>query len=163
MLFRSEWINGAERSSFHSTLNSLKGLLAHDVATGGSTETRAARRLGEEFLLQRSLFRRLSTGEPVAPWGDSFAYPSRWRYSILNAADYFREAAAVDRVKPDPRMADTIDRIRTTRQPDGTWLQNGVMTGRVWFEVDAPEGEPSKWLTLIGTRVLDWWDQTPPA
>lgn len=158
-----EWVNGAERSSFHSTLNSLKGLLAHDIATGGSEETRAARRRGEEFLLQRKLFRRLSTGKPVAPWVDWFAYPSRWRYSILNATDYFREAAAINLVEPDPRLAEAIGRIRAARQPDGTWLQNGVMAGQVWFDVDAPEGEPSKWLTLIGTRVLGWWDQTLPA
>ncbi len=51
-------------------------------------------------------------------------------------------------------MADAIDIIRSARQPDGTWLQ----AGRVWFEVDIPAGEPSKWLTLNGIRVLDWWD-----
>jgi len=27
----------------------------------------------------------------------------------------------------------------------------------VWFEVDAPPGEPSKWLTLFAARVLTWW------
>jgi hypothetical protein len=26
--------------------------------------------------------------------------------------------------------------------------------GQVWFEVDVPPGEPSKWLTFYGTRVL---------
>lgn len=158
-----EWVNGAERSSFHSTLNSLKGLLAHDIATGGSADTRTARKRGEEYLLRRGLFRRLSTGEPVASWVGKFAYPFRWRYSILNAADYFREAAAVDDTAPDPRMTDAIARIRGARQPDGTWLQTGVLAGRVWFDVDTPEGEPSRWLTLIATRVLNWWDGHSPA
>ena len=59
-----EWVEGSTRSSFHSTLNALKGLLAHETATGGTEATRAARRAGEEFLLERGLFRRLSTGEP---------------------------------------------------------------------------------------------------
>lgn len=31
-----EWIEGSTRSSFHSTLNSLKGLLAYEIATGGN-------------------------------------------------------------------------------------------------------------------------------
>jgi hypothetical protein len=151
-----EWVEGSTRSSFHSTLNSLKGLLAYDIATGGTDATRAARRAGEEYLLRRGLFRRLTTGQPVAPWVNRFAYPFRWRYSMLNAAEYFRQAAQFDGAPPDPRMADAIEFIRAARQPDGTWLQAYRYPGRVWFEVDVPEGEPSKWLTLFGTRVLDW-------
>ncbi|MFB9905755.1 squalene cyclase [Allokutzneria oryzae] len=153
-----EWVEGSTRSSFHSTLNSLKGLLAYDLATGGTEATRAARRSGEEYLLRRGLFRRLSTGEPVAPWVDRFAYPFRWFYSVLNAVEYFRQATQVDGGTPDPRMADAIELIRAARQPDGTWLQARRHPGRVWFEVDAPAGAPSKWLTLFGTRVLAWWD-----
>jgi hypothetical protein len=153
-----EWEEGSTRSSFHSTLNSLKGLLAYDVATGGTGATLAARRSGEEYLLRRGLIRRLSTGEPVGPWVDCFAHPFRWVYSVLNAAEYFRQASGVDGRGPDPRMADAIELIRAARQPDGTWLQAGRHPGRVWFEVDAAVGEPSKWLTLFGTRVLAWWD-----
>ena len=152
------WVEDSKRSSFHSTLSSLRGLLAWESATGGTDATRAARREGEEYLLRRGLFRRLSTGEPVAPWVDWFAYPFRWRYNVLVAADYFRRAAEFDGGKPDPRMADAIALIRAARQPDGTWLQGPVLAGRVWFDVDVPEGQPSKWLTLYGTRVLEWWD-----
>ncbi|MGH3358392.1 MAG: squalene cyclase [Nocardioidaceae bacterium] len=156
------WVEGSTRSSFHSTLNSLKGLLAHDIATGGTDATRAARRGGEEYLLQRGLFRRLSTGEPVAPWVDGFAYPFRWYYDVLNAAEYFRAAALHDDAPADQRMADAIELIRAARRPDGTWLQTGPHPGRVWFEVDVREGQPSTWLTLFGTRVLDWWDSRTP-
>jgi hypothetical protein len=152
------WVEGSARSSFHSTLNSLRGLLAYDAATGGTDATRAARRSGEEYLLRRRLFRRLSTGEPAGPWVDRFAYPFRWVYSVLNAAEYFRRALLLDGVSPDPRMADVIELIRAARQPDGTWLQAGRHPRREWLEVDASAGQPSKWLTLYGTRVLDWWD-----
>jgi hypothetical protein len=55
-------------------------------------------------------------------------------------------------------MADAIELIRAARQPDGTWIQTDALPGRVWFDVDVAEGEPSKWLTLSGIRVLDWWD-----
>ena len=153
-----EWVEGSTRSSFHSTLNSLKGLLAYDTATGGTEATHASRSSGAEYLLARGLFRRLSTGEPVGPWVDRFTYPCRWVYSVLNAADYFREASLLDGVPPDPRMAQAIEIIRSARQQDGTWLQASRHPGRVWFEVDAPAGEPSKWLTLSAIRVLAWWD-----
>ena len=86
-----------------------------------------------------------------------YTYPFRWRYNVLNAADYFRQACELDGGLPDPRMAEAIELIRAARQPDGTWLQGRPHPGRVWFEVDVPAGEPSKWLTLFGTRVLDWW------
>jgi hypothetical protein len=157
-----DWVEGSTRSSFHSTLNSLKGLLAYDAATGGTDTTRGARREGEEYLLERDLFRRLSTGEPVGDWVDRFAYPFRWFYSVLNAADYFRQSVLLEGRKPDPRMAEAIEMIRTARQPDGTWLQARRHPGRVWFEVDVDAGEPSKWLTLYATRVLDWWDDAKP-
>lgn len=148
-----EWVEGSKRSSVHSTLNSLKALLAWETATG-SAAAREARHAGEEYLLERGLFRRLSTGEPIAEWVSRFSYPFRWCYDVLNAAEYFRLAAP----RPDPRMAEAIELIRGARQPDGTWLQGRRDPGRVWFDVDAPAGEPSKWLTLSATRVLNWWD-----
>lgn len=153
-----DWVEGSTRSSFHSSLNSLKGLLAYDMATGGTAATREARMAGEEYLLERGLFRRLSTGEPVDHWVNRYAYPFRWYYSVLNAADYFRLAA--DGSKPDPRMAEAIEMIRAARQSDGTWIQERRHPGRVWFEVDVPAGERSKWLTFHAIRVLDWWDST---
>jgi hypothetical protein len=153
-----EWVEGSTRSSFHSTLNSLKGLLEYDAATGGTDATHEARRRGEEYLLERDLFRRLSTGEPVEYWVNRYAYPFRWFYSVLNAAEYFRLARLWDGRPPDPRMSEAMEMIRAARQSDGTWIQERRHPGRVWFEVDVPAGEPSKWLTLYATRVLDWWD-----
>ncbi|OZC59912.1 squalene cyclase [Rhodococcus sp. 06-470-2] len=153
-----EWVDGSTRSSFHSTLNSLKGLLAYDAATGATMETRAARRTGEEYLLTRKLLYTLSTGEAVGPWVSRFVHPFRWMYSALNALDYFRHASLLDGTPPDRRLEEAIGVVRAARQSDGTWLQGRTLSGRVWFETDVPEGERSKWLTLIGTRVLTWWD-----
>lgn len=151
-----DWVEGSVRSSFHSTLNSLKGLLSYEAMTGQST--RGIRRRGEEYLLERRLYRRLSTGDPVGPWVFRFAYPFRWFYNVLNAAEYFCGASSIDGTPPDPRMADAIENIRDQRRPDGTWIQARRHPGRVWFEVDVEAGEPSRWLTLSGSRVLDWWD-----
>jgi hypothetical protein len=153
-----EWVNGSTRSSFHSTLDSLKGLLAHEGATGGTVATRAARLAGEAYLLERRLMVRRTTGEVVGPWVTRFTYPFRWVYSVLSAADHFRSASLLDDMPPDRRLADAIEAIRAQRQPDGTWLQGRPHPGRVWFEVDVLEGEPSRWLTFFATRVLSWWD-----
>jgi hypothetical protein len=155
------WVEGSRRSSFHSTLNSLKGLLSYEIATGGRDELREARHGGEEYLLERRLMRTLSSGELVGPWVTEFAYPFRWLFSVLNAVDYFRAAALQDATAPDPRLADAIEVIRAARQPDGTWLQERRHPGRVWFDIDVPPGEPSPWLTFYGTRALAWWDDAP--
>ncbi|MEV6898208.1 squalene cyclase [Amycolatopsis sp. NPDC051372] len=153
------WVEGAERSSVHSTLNALKALLDYEKAGGSVADVRLG---GEEYLLSRNLYRRRSTGEPIAPWVRFFSYPFRWFYNILNAADYFRAAALFDGTAPDPRMAEAIEIIRAARQPDGTWLQARRHPGEVWFEIDAPGGEPSKWVTFHALRVLDWWDSDTP-
>jgi hypothetical protein len=153
-----EWESGSTRSSFDSTLNSLKGILYYETVAGGSEELRAARHGGQGYLLERRLMFSLTTGEPVGPWVTRFAYPFRWLYSVLNSLDYFRAAALHDGVPPDRRMAEAIEVVRAARQPDGTWIQERRHPGRAWFEVDVPVGEPSKWLTFYATRVLDWWD-----
>ena len=101
---------------------------------------------------------RASTGEPVGDFVSEFVYPDRHRYSALAALDHFRAAALFEQMPPDERLADAARLVRSKRQPDGRWLQTTPLPGRTWFDVDAAEGEPSRWLTLIGTRVLDWWD-----
>jgi hypothetical protein len=145
------------RSSFHSTLNAARGILAYERITG-DTSMREARHGGEEYLLSRRLMYRASTGDPVGPFVTRFVYPNRHRYSALAALDHFRDVSLLEGTPPDPRLADAIEVVRTARQPDGTWLQTTPLAGRTWFDVDVPEGQPSKWLTLMGTRVLDWWD-----
>ncbi|WP_114561150.1 squalene cyclase [Desertihabitans aurantiacus] len=152
-----EWVEGSTRSSFHSTLNSLKGLLWYEELTGDDS-LRAVRHTGEEYLLRRRLLHRLSTGEPVAPWVSQFGYPFRAAYSALNATDYFRRAALHDDRAPDLRLADAVEVVLGRQRPDGTWLQEHPQRGAVWFAEDVPAGQPSRWLTLHGLRVLRWWD-----
>src|SRR5260370_36203235 len=75
--------NGSVRSSFHTTIRVLEGLSAHERATGGSPESIAARRRGEEYLLERTLFRRKSTGEVVDPAWLPFSFPTPWHHDWL--------------------------------------------------------------------------------
>lgn len=150
------------RSSFHSTLNAVVEMLSYERLTGDES-LREARHSGEEYLLSRGLMRRLSTGEIVGPFVTDFIAPNRWQYSALAALDHFRQVTLLEVTAPDPRMGEAIEAVRAARQPDGTWLQGDLPGGAVWVNIDAPQGEPSKWLTLIGTRVLDWWDAAQTA
>ena len=84
--------NGSVRSSFHTTIRVLEGLLAHERATGGSAQSIAARRRGEHYLLERKLFRRKSSGAVVDPAWLEFSFPTRWHYDVLRALEYFRAA-----------------------------------------------------------------------
>ena len=148
--------NGSVRSSFDTTIDVLDGLLEFELAAGPAAEVRAARRSGEEYLLQRGLFRRKSTGTVVQPAYLEFAFPYYWRYDVLRALDYFRRSAA----DPDPRMAEAVAVIQARRQPDGRWLLDRIYPGRVHFDLEGAEGTPSRWNTLRALRVLSWWDRT---
>src|SRR5215475_9746891 len=46
----------SQRSSFHTTICVLEGLLEYERAVGGSAEVAESRRHAEEYLLERSLF-----------------------------------------------------------------------------------------------------------
>jgi hypothetical protein len=148
--------NGSVRSSFATTINVLEGLLAHERATGGSPESVAARRRGEEYLLERKLFRRRSTGEVVNPSWLQFSFPTHWHYDVMRALEYFRLAADV----PDPRLEEAIHLLRSKQQPDGTWLLENTHPGKVHFELESGDNEPGRWSTLRALRILGWYEKS---
>jgi hypothetical protein len=147
--------NGSVRASFATTICVLEGLLAHERVTGGSARAVAVRRRGELYLLDRSLFRRLSTGDVVDPDWLRFSFPTWWHYDVLRALDYFRDAADA----PDPRLAEAVALLRSKRQPDGTWPLEHTHPGAVHFSLEDGDGHPSRWNTLRGLRVLNWYDR----
>jgi hypothetical protein len=147
--------NGSVRSSFHTTIRVLEGLLEHERAKGGSAESIAARRRGEEYLLERRLFRRKSTGEVVDPAYLQFSFPTRWHYDVLRGLEHFRTVGD----PPDPRVNEAVGLLRSKRQPDGTWLLENTHPGAIHFMLDAGDGLPSRWNTLRALRVLRWHDR----
>lgn len=151
--------NGSVRSSFHTTINVLEGLLEFERNTGGTPESREARRAGEEYLLRRSLFRRVSTGEPADERFMYIIHPSRWFYDVLRALDYFRSASSLTGAPPDPRLGEAIEHIRSRRLDDGRWPVDWNPPGRTWFDLEDGVGSPSRWVTLRALRVLKWWDE----
>lgn len=144
--------NGSTRGSFHTTISVLEGLLEHDRATGGMASVTAARRKGEEYLLERRLFRSLSTGEVIDPAWTLFAYPTRWHYDVLRGLDYLRCAG----VEPEDRIAEAIELVEKNRGDDGRWPLQNSHPGPVHFDMDEGEDKPSRWNTLRALRVLNW-------
>jgi hypothetical protein len=145
--------NGSTRASFHSTIEVLEGLLAYERGTGGPSEVRTARLRGQEYLLERRMLRRLSTGEVIDPTFTQFSYPTGWYYDVLRGLDYLRAAAAV----PDERVAEAIDLVESKRDADGRWPLENPRPGRLHFAMDEGEGRPSRWNTLRAMRVLRWY------
>ncbi|MDQ2750078.1 MAG: hypothetical protein M3Y44_11245 [Actinomycetota bacterium] len=146
--------NGSVRSSFATTICVLDGLLEHERATG-SDKAVAARHRGQEYLLERRLSRRLSTGEVADPDWLRFSFPTWWHYDVLWALDYFRAVGDA----PDPRLAEALALLRSKQQPDGTWLLENTHLGDVHFSMEDGDGQPSRWNTLRALRVLNWADR----
>ncbi len=172
----------SQRSSFHTTICVLEGLLEYERAiTASSTEAEAlqaqqahrahaieiaaARHRAVEYLLARSLFRRRSTGEIANAEFLELAFPPRYHYDILRALDYFRAASmhtnaiTASASKPDPRMNETISLLESKRQPDGRWLLENSYTESLALPLTESIGQPSRWNTLRALRVLRWYHQ----
>lgn len=138
------------RSSFHTTICVLEGLLEYERATGGAPEIAQSRRRGEDYLLERSLFRRRSTGEIANPEFLELAFPPRYHYDILRALDYFRAAG----IQPDSRMSEALRLVESKRQADGRWLLDRAYDEALALPLTETAGEPSRWNTLRALRVI---------
>ncbi len=151
--------NGSTRSSFNTTICVLEALLEHERATGESPEVTEARLRGQEYLLERRLFRRRSTGEVIerdrkggGAW-TRFAFPTWWHYDVLRGLEYLHSAG----VTPDGRVAEAIELVASKRDREGRWPLESRYPGVMPVEIDEGEGQPSRWNTLRALRVLDWY------
>ena len=147
--------NGAVVSSFGTTINVVEGLLEHERAIGGSDEVAAARRRGEEYMLERRLFRRKSTGEVIDESWLQFSFPHWYFYDVLRGLDHFRDAGLTG----DERVAAAIEVVERNRDADGRWPLQDVHEGEAPFDMEDGEGQPSRWNTLRAMRVLDWFSE----
>ena len=157
----------SRRSSFNTTICVLEALLEFEQsAVAGSRSiaaVEAARLRGQEYLLERRLLRRRSTGERIerdrksgAEWS-RFAFPAWWHYDVLRGLDYLRRA----RVAPDERVAEAVALVASKRDEAGRWSLETQYPGRMPVATDEGEGLPSRWNTLRALRVLDWYAAEP--
>ena len=130
----------------------LEGLLAYEALRGPSSAVTRARLRGQEYLLERGLYRRKSTGEVIDPAWAQFTFPTRWQYDVLRGLDYLRTAGV-----RDARLAEAIALVEAKRDAGGRWPLEAPHPGDVHFELEGAPGEPSRWLTLRALRVLGWF------
>jgi hypothetical protein len=155
--------NGSTRGSFHSTMNVLEGLLEYRRATGASAGVTRALERGQDYVLERRLLRRLSTGELIDPAFKMFSFPTGWHYDALRGLEHLRDAG----VTPDARVDEAIELVRSKRDSDGRWpLENPhkdeMVNARLRdldFGMAEGDGEPSHWNTLRAMRVLRWYER----
>jgi hypothetical protein len=150
---------GSTRGSFHTTICVLEGLLEHERATGGSRAVMSARERGEQYLLERRMLRRLSTGDAIDHAWTQFSFPFGYHYDVLRGLEYLRSAGTT----PDERVAEAIDLVASKRDADGRWPLENVHPDELDAEPDAREGRPSRWNTLRALRVLRWYGEAGAA
>jgi hypothetical protein len=154
-----EAARGSTRSSFNTTICVLEALLAHERSAGPSPAVTAARLRGQEYLLERRLFRRRSTGAVIerdrkggAVW-TRFAFPTWWHYDVLRGLEYLASAG----VAPDDRAAEAVELVISRRDADGRWPLDTQYPGVMPVEMDEGVGRASRWNTLRALRVLHWY------
>jgi hypothetical protein len=150
---------GSTRASFNTTICVLEALLEHELSAGPSPEVRAARLRGQEYLLERRLFYRRSTGQVIAhdrkggaDW-TRFAFPTWWHYDVLRGLEYLRRAS----VTPDERLSEAVELVAEKRRDDGRWLLEAHYPGAMPVDLGEEVGQPSRWITLRALRVLTWY------
>ncbi len=145
---------GATHSSMHTTLSVIEGILeysrnGYQYRLGELQEAEAESR---EFLLRHRLFRSHRTGTIIDKKMLMLSFPSRWRYDILRALDYFCSAG----VEYDTRMDEAIDVLLKKRRADGRWPLQAKHPGQTHFDMEKT-GEPSRWNTLRALRVIKYF------
>jgi hypothetical protein len=143
----------SRRSSFHSTICVLEGLLEYERAGRKSAAVTEARKKGENYLLSRGMFRSLRTGEVINKRWFRFSFPPFWHYDVLRGLDYLRNAG----IKPDGRVDDAIRIVIERRHQNGRWPLNLVHPEYIPLEMESEVGRASRWNTLRALRVLRWY------
>jgi hypothetical protein len=144
--------DGSVRSSFHTTISVVEGLLEYERLTG-SSEAEEARHRAEEYLLARRLMFRLGDGEVVDRRWLLFSFPPRWHYDVLRGLDHLADAGG----RPDPRCEEAVELVESKRRRDGRWNLQNHHAGKEWFTMEDGSGKPSRWNTLRALRVLRWY------
>jgi hypothetical protein len=143
----------SRRSSFHTTICVLEGLLDYERAAGKSAAITKARKRGETYLLERRMFRSLRSGEVIDKRWLRFSFPTFWHYDVLRGLDYLRNAG----IKPDSRVRESIQTVMKRRHQNGRWPLNLLHREQIPLKMETDVGQASRWNTLRALRVLRWY------
>ena len=146
----------SQRSSFHTTICVLEGLLEYERAGRKSAAVTQARKRAENYLLDRGMFRSLRTGEVLDKRWLRFSYPTHWHYDVLRGLDYLRDAG----FKPDSRVDEAIAVVIARRHQNGRWPLNLLHPEAIPLEMETSVGRASRWNSLRTLRVLRWYSDS---
>jgi hypothetical protein len=146
----------SRRSSFHTTICVLEGLLEYERAGRKSAAITKARKRAENYLLERRMFRSLRTGEVIDQRWLRFSFPPFWHYDVLRGLDYLRNAG----VKPDSRVRDAVEIVVKRRHQNGRWPLNRIHPEYVPLQMETDLGSASRWNSLRALRVLRWYSNS---
>jgi hypothetical protein len=146
----------SRRSSFHTTICVLEGLLEYERAGRKSVAVVKARKKAEEYILERRLFRSIRTGDVINKWWLRFSFPTFWHYDVLRGLDYLRNAGT----KPDSRVREAIEIVMTRRHQNGRWPLNLLHSEQIPLQMESGVGRASRWNTLHALRVLRWYNDS---
>lgn len=141
--------NRSDLGSVHTTLSVLESLA--DYKKNGYTyrlpEIQVQVLQGEEFLLQRELFKSRKTGNPIHPDMISFHYPCRWKYDCFRALEYF---TCVQHLY-DSRMQPTLDLVTKVLEK-GCVGRGKRYPGKIHFPLET--GTKGRFNTFRALRIL---------
>src|SRR5262249_47792569 len=143
----------SQRSSFHTTICVLEGLLEYERAGRKRAAVAKARKRAENYLLERRMFRSLRTGEVIDKRWLRFSYSTFWHYDVLRGLDYLRNAG----IKPDTCVKEAIEIVIERRHQNGRWPLNLLHREHIPLEMETSVGGASRWNTLRALRVLRWY------
>lgn len=143
--------SGAKHSSLHTTISVLEGILEYrkNNYTYRLAELKKVERESQEFILQHCLYKSDKTGNVIDNRYLRFTYPTRWRYDILRALDYFQFAGSLY----DNRMQDAVEVLLKKQNKECAWNLQANHPGNFHFHMEEV-GKPSRWNTLRALRVL---------
>jgi hypothetical protein len=134
----------------------LEGLLEYERARGKSAAVTKARKRGENYLLERHMFRSLRTGKVIDKRWLPFSFPMFWHYDVLRGLDYLRNAG----ITPDSRVREAIKILMERRHQNGRWPLNLLHPEHIPLEMESIVGSASRWNTLRALRVLRWYNNS---
>jgi hypothetical protein len=138
----------SRRSSFHTTICVLEGLLDYERAGRKSAAVTKARKRAENYLLERRMFRSLRTGKVIDERWLRFSFPTFWHYDVLRGLEYLRNAG----IKPDRRVRDAIKVVIERRHQNGRWQLNLLHPEHIPLQMETDVGSASRWNTLRSPR-----------
>jgi len=145
----------SRRSSFHTTICVLEGLLEYERAGHKSRDVTNARKRAEKYLLERRMSRSLRTGDVIDDRWLRFSFPTFWHYDVLRGLDYLRNAG----FKPDSRVREAVETVIARRHQNGRWPLNLLHREQIPLQMETALGGASRWNTLRALRVLRWYNE----